>query len=88
MSNQNVRLTGYINLSPDKIVAKPRLASLAIVKQDQWLDHFQQTGSISLYPHLLHHIFLEAVICCFNVWICITLSGLFNGRIKCVLIYG
>lgn len=37
--------------------AKPQLASLATVKQDQWLDHFQQTDHIRLYPHLRHHIF-------------------------------
>jgi hypothetical protein len=37
--------------------AEPQLASLVIVKQDRWLDHFQRIGHTKLYPHLAHYIF-------------------------------
>lgn len=55
----NVRLAVYITLSADRIqdYAKPRLSSLATVKQYQWLDQFKHIDHIRLYPHLLHHIF-------------------------------
>lgn len=91
----NVRLAVYITLSADRIqdYAKLRLSSLATAKKYQWLDQFKHIDHIRLYPHLLHHIFpcgsyMLPQFLHMHFCICITLSGMFNGRINFPLRYG